>query len=291
MTKYSIRINPHPHFFGPDTDEPAVTCFDDRKGRHCPSRGDFTSNIEKLYNVMAEVTPMAEFLDKLKVRIDKGLTTVNVKSKEIIERQKIRLHLSELEAERKMEFQELGKLAYAQYRLSGGGPSFAAGQVSGKAAPRGLDKWEESVLDVLGRISDGELKGILFEDTAKQFKVTAKTLYEEVEKLIPDSEKKGQNLQWLGRVLGKFRLAAKKVSKRIDGERETVYVFDREKTRSALESVKKGLETGVKSEKAGRDRGGAPGGDAILASCGRLAELDSKIDKLKKQMKKIGEKV
>src|SRR3990167_1024318 len=99
--------------------------------------------------MMTEVTPMAEFLDKLKVRIDKGLTTVNVKSKEIIERQKIRLHLSEIEAERKMVFQELGKLAYGQYQLSGGSPpDFAAGQVTGTADSPGLDRWEESVLDV-----------------------------------------------------------------------------------------------------------------------------------------------
>ena len=167
---------------------------------------------------MAEVTAMAEFLDKLKVRLDKGLETVNVKSKEIIGRQKIRLHLSELEAERKMVFQDLGKLAYRQYQLTGEVSAREGGQAA--SASGGLDKWEESVLGVLGSISDGQLNGILFEDTSKQFKVTAKTLYEEVEKLIPDSEKKGQNLQWLGRVLGKFKLAAKKVSKRIDGERD-----------------------------------------------------------------------
>jgi len=235
---------------------------------------------------------MAEFLDKLKVRIDKGLTTVNVKSKEIIERQKIRLHLSEIEAERKMVLQELGKLTYKQYQVSGGVPDFTAGQASVTADPSGLDRWEESVLDVLGSISDGDLPGILFEDTAKQFKVTAKTLCEEVEKHLPDSEKKGQNLQWLGRVLGKFKLAAKKVSKRIDGERETVYVFDKQKTRSILEGVKTAGGSGVKPEKTGRDTGGgAPDKDPILAACAKLADIDSKIEKLKKQMKKIGEKV
>lgn len=223
---------------------------------------------------------MAEFLDKLKVRLDKGIETVNVKSKEIIGRQKIRLHLSELEAEKKMVLQDLGKLAYNQYQQTGEAPGIAGSQ-----APAALDKWEESVLGVLGRISDGQLKGILFEDTAKQFKVTAKTLYEEVAKLIPDSEKKGQNLQWLGRVLGKFRLAAKKVSKRIDGERETVYVFDRQKTRSALESVKQGEGTGAKPV---REKQSAPDSSAMLASCRKLSDLDSRIEKLKKQMKKSG---
>jgi len=241
--------------------------------------GGFTSIPQSLYNVMTEVTAMAEFLDKLKVRLDKGFETVNVKSKEIIGRQKIRLHLSELEAEKRMILQDLGKLAYNQYQISGDSPVFAESQ-----APAALDKWEESVLDVLGRISDGQLKGILFEDTAKQFKVTAKTLYEEVAKLIPDSEKKGQNLQWLGRVLGKFRLAAKKVSKRIDGERETVYVFDRQKTRSALESVKQGTQMSEKPAKAAH----ASDTEAMLASCRKLSDIDSRIEKLKKQMKKSG---
>ncbi len=249
----------------------------------------FTSNIEKLYNVMAEVTPMAEFIDKLKVRLDHGLTTVNEKSREIIERQKIRLHLSEIEAERKMVFQELGKLVYARYQASGGEPGFAPAQTPGAADPQGLDRWEESVLDVLGSISEGKLPGVLFEDTAKQFKVTAKTLCEEVEKKLPDSEKKGQNLQWLGRVLGKFKLAAKKVSKRIDGERETVYVFDKQKTRAVLEGIKTAGGSGAKPEKTGKDA--LPGADPVLAACAKLADIDSKIEKLRKQMKKIGEKV
>ena len=42
---------------------------------------------------------MADFLGKLKSKIDKGLSTVNVKSKELIEKQKIKMQLSELEAE------------------------------------------------------------------------------------------------------------------------------------------------------------------------------------------------
>ena len=92
---------------------------------------------------------MAEFLDKLKVRIDKGLTTVNVKSKEIIERQKIRLHLSEIEAERKMVFQELGKLTYKQYQVSGGVPDFTVGQASVTADPPGLEAADRCLADAV----------------------------------------------------------------------------------------------------------------------------------------------
>ena len=228
---------------------------------------------------------MAEFLDKLKVRLDKGLETVNVKSKEIIGRQKIRLHLSELEAEKKMVLQDLGKLVYKQYQLTGAAPGTAGRQGQSAIVSTVLDKWEESVIDVLGRITDGQLKAILFEDTPKQFKITAKTLYEEVEKLIPDSEKKGQNLQWLGRVLGKFKLAAKKVSKRIDGDRETVYVFDRQKTRTALDIVKSATE---KSEKPSRGQAQSSDTDPMTSACKKLADIDSRIEKLKKQMKKTG---
>ncbi len=87
---------------------------------------------------------MAEFLDKLKGKIDKGLSTVNVKSKELIERQKIKLHLSELEAEKKMILQDLGKLTYGYFEASGGidliiphGSSKASA-----AVPASRDKWE-----------------------------------------------------------------------------------------------------------------------------------------------------
>ena len=233
---------------------------------------------------------MAEFLDKLKVKIDKGITTVNVKSKEIIQRQKIRLHLSELEAERKLLFQELGKLTYGYYRASGGEQDFSVEkQASPATAAEALDKWEEAVLEVLGNILNGNLKQILFEDTAKQFKVTAKTLYEEVEKLIPESEKKGQNLQWLGRVLGKFGLAAKKVSKRIEGERETVYAFDKETTGSILEVAGARAAKSAESGKPGKGTAGSPDISGISTGCKRLNEIDSKIDKLEKQLKNIGE--
>lgn len=234
---------------------------------------------------------MAEFLDKLKGKIDKGLSTVNVKSKELIERQKIRLHMSELEAERKLVFQELGKLTYALYQVSGeAGLDLAAPQPEAPE-PEALDKWDESVLTVLGRISEGELGNILFEDTDRQFKITAKTLYEEVEKLIPASEKKGQNLQWLGRVLGKFGLTTKKVSKRINGERETVYVFDKKKSRAILESARESGKRPGRVRKGGKTTPPTADTKTLLARCKKLDELDSKISKLEKQLQKTGEKV
>ena len=100
------------------------------------------------------------------------------------------------------------------------------------------DKWEQAVLNALASICDGKLDSILFENTDKEFKITAKALSAEVQKSIPKSEQKGQNLQWLGRVLGKFGIATRKFSKRINRERETVYEFDKQKTLSTLNLVK-----------------------------------------------------
>lgn len=230
---------------------------------------------------------MAEFLDKLKGKLDKGLTTVNTKSKELIERQKTKLHLSELEAERKMVFQDLGKLAYTYYQSSGKGDiDFSGSSAMHETEP--LDRWDEAVLEVVGKISRGELSKSLFEDTAKQFKITAKTLYEEVEKLIPQSEKKGQNLQWLGRVLGKFELTAKKVSKRINGDRETVYVFDKKKTQAIIDSLTGGTAASAPQKETPTE---PPDTKSLIAKCKKINELNSKISKLEEQLREIGEKV
>lgn len=227
---------------------------------------------------------MAEFLDKLKDRLDKGLSTVNEKSKELISRQKIRIHITELKAEREILVKELGKLTYESYEPSGGLGFITTGDGKGKKAEDNSlpDKWRESVFTVLREISDGGMKGLLLEDTAKQFKVTAKALYDEVDKLIPDSEKKGQNLQWLGRVLGKSGLSVKKASRRIDGERETVYVFDKKKTAAVLKDIP---EAEDEAENAGGDSINPGNPDALIKKCRKIHEIDIRISGLEKELK------
>ena len=227
---------------------------------------------------------MAEFLDKLKDRLDKGISTVNEKSKELISRQKIRIHITELKAEREILVKELGKLTYESYEPSGGlGFITTDGGKGKKAEDNSLpDKWKESVFTVLREISGGEMKGLLLEDTAKQFKVTAKALYDEVDKLIPDSEKKGQNLQWLGRVLGKSGLSVKKASRRIDGERETVYVFDKKKTATVLKDIP---EAEDEAENAGGDSINPGNPDALIKKCRKIHEIDIRISGLEKELK------
>lgn len=225
---------------------------------------------------------MAEFFDKLKGRLDKGLSTVNEKSREIITRQKIRIHLTELRAERDLLLKELGKLTYESWEPSSG-LGFISGAGDGKADDSALpDKWKESVFVVLRKVSGGELGELLIEDTAKQFKITAKALYDEVEKLIPDDEKKGQNLQWLGRVLGKSGLPVKKISRRIDGERETVYVVDRKKTAALLKSLPE-AEGETEPAAVGTLAPGNP--DALLRKCRKIREIDLRISGLEKDLK------
>ncbi|MGB3729950.1 MAG: hypothetical protein WBA70_11955 [Thermodesulfobacteriota bacterium] len=182
---------------------------------------------------------MADLLGKIKGKIDKGISTVNVKSKEIIEKQKIKLQLSELEAEKKNLLLELGKLAYLMINDPEETEGIETEKINKSKKSKDIkpDKWEQAVLTILSSICEGKLDKLLFENTDKEFKITAKSLSAEVQKSLPKSEQKGQNLQWLGRVLGKFSITSRKYSKRINRERQTVYEFDKQTTLTALKKV------------------------------------------------------
>ncbi len=219
-------------------------------------------------------------LDKIKGKIDKGISTVNVKSKEILEKQKIKLQISELEAEKKNILLELGKLTHIMVESSDGVVRLKSGARGSKSSKVKPDKWEQAVLSVLSEICEGKRNDILFENTTKEFKITAKALSAEVQKSLPKSEQKGQNLQWLGRVLGKFGIASRKYSKRINRERETVYEFDKQETINALSNVKSGksASTGKKADYS----------EQILAKSKEINQLDTKIAKLEEKLSKIG---
>jgi hypothetical protein len=227
---------------------------------------------------------MTDFLDKLKGKIDKGISTVNVKSKELIEKQKIKMQLSELKAEKNNVLLELGKLTYLMIEASEGAYKITIDEApksnkSGKIKP---DKWEQAVLSVLSSICDGKLDSVLFENTDKEFKITAKVLSAEVQKSIPKSEQKGQNLQWLGRVLGKFGIASRKFSKRINRERETVYEFDKQKTLSALNMVKGSKDKTGKKDQITLYK------EQMVTKSNEITKLDAKIAKLEQQLSQIG---
>lgn len=226
---------------------------------------------------------MADLLNKIKGKIDQGISTVNVKSKEILGKQKIKLQISEIEAEKKNILLELGKLSHIMIESSGNTDDLISksGAKSKKSSDVKPDKWEQAVLSVLGDICEGGRSDILFEDTDKEFKITAKALSAEVQKSLPKSEQKGQNLQWLGRVLGKFGIASRKYSKRINRERETVYEFDKPKTLSALSKVG---NPDSASDKTGK---GTNYADQMLAKSKEINKLDEKVAKLEDQLSKV----
>lgn len=224
---------------------------------------------------------MADILGKIKGRIDKGISSVNLKSKEIIEKQKIKLQISELEAEKKDLLLELGKLAHLMLDNNEDINSADIDEASKAERSKKLkkpDKWEQAVLTVLISICEGKLESILFENTDKEFKITAKALSEEVQKSLPKSEQKGQNLQWLGRVIGKFGINSRKYSKRINRERQTVYEFDKKTTLKAIESVSSG------KTKPGNQEHKSNYKELLISKSSQITTLD-------KRIKKLGEKL
>lgn len=56
---------------------------------------------------------MADFFEKLKQGIDKGITTVSVKSKEMMDTQKIKGQIDTLQRQKKTALEELGTMVYA----------------------------------------------------------------------------------------------------------------------------------------------------------------------------------
>jgi NADH pyrophosphatase NudC (nudix superfamily) len=58
---------------------------------------------------------VADFLDKLKKGLDKGITTVSVKSKEVLETTQLRNRLTTLQKEKREGFAELGSIVYTSY--------------------------------------------------------------------------------------------------------------------------------------------------------------------------------
>jgi NADH pyrophosphatase NudC (nudix superfamily) len=58
---------------------------------------------------------MAEFLDKLKKGIDKSVTTVTVKSKEMLETTQLRSQLRDLQEQKREKVEELGNIVYTLF--------------------------------------------------------------------------------------------------------------------------------------------------------------------------------
>jgi hypothetical protein len=227
---------------------------------------------------------MSDLIGKIKGKIDKGISKVNVGSKKLIEKQKIKLQISEFESSKKILLLELGKLTHLMLESS----EQAVDKLVDKSGPAKSttnikpDKWEQSILSVLKSICEGRLDNILFENTENEFKITAKSLSAEVEKSLPKSEKKEQNLQWLGRVIAKFGITSRKYSKRINRERETVYEFDKLKTIAALDKVSNNNKT--KPLKKNKD---VDYKELMLSKSREINTLDTKIKNLESKLLKV----
>jgi NADH pyrophosphatase NudC (nudix superfamily) len=68
---------------------------------------------------MKEEFLMADFFEKIKDGIGKGVTTASVKSKELIESNKVKGQIDNLEKQRKESFMELGSIVFTMFRKSG----------------------------------------------------------------------------------------------------------------------------------------------------------------------------
>lgn len=55
---------------------------------------------------------MADFFDKFKQGVGKGVTTVSVKSKEMIEISKVKSHIANIQQQKKEALEELGSIAH-----------------------------------------------------------------------------------------------------------------------------------------------------------------------------------
>jgi NADH pyrophosphatase NudC (nudix superfamily) len=58
---------------------------------------------------------MADFMDRVRQGFAKGVTTVSVKSKELLDTSKIKSQIADLEQRRKEALEELGNIAYTMY--------------------------------------------------------------------------------------------------------------------------------------------------------------------------------
>ena len=62
---------------------------------------------------------MAEFLDKVKAGIGKGMSTVAVRSKELMDSTRVQNEITSLQDQRKAAVEELGNIAYVMFSKDG----------------------------------------------------------------------------------------------------------------------------------------------------------------------------
>jgi hypothetical protein len=177
---------------------------------------------------------MADFLDKLKQGLDRGITTVGVKSKELIETQKVKGHISSIELKKRKAFEDLGAIVYSRYQTQARYGIKTSSQIAIQEME--LGEWEFALFELLNNLCEGNIRTDFFEETDTDFRISASSLLNKVNEILPKLDKP-QPSQWLGRVITRFNLHDGKVTKRIKGKLETIYSFNKKRVPSIIEDV------------------------------------------------------
>jgi hypothetical protein len=214
---------------------------------------------------------MADFLEKLKQGLDRSITTVGVKSKELIETQKVKGQISSIEQKKRKAFEELGEIIYSRYHTQTRYGIKTSSQ-SGLHEME-LGEWEFALFEVLKNLCEGNIKTDFFDETSTDFRISASSILEKVKEILPKIDKL-QPSQWLGRVLTRFNLHDDKITKRIKGKLETIYAFNKKRVPSIIEDV------------ANRQRFNE---ETIDTKCKEIYELDQQLTEKEKQLNMIHE--
>ncbi len=227
---------------------------------------------------------MAEILDKIKQRFDKGVATLNVRSKELIETQKLKGQVGNLLEEKENKLKELGQYIYSEHAPAKQS-STIAGKKSGHTPPSySSDPLQNALLSVLKSALSGELKGVEMGKNKKTLTLSSSVIYNETIGLLPKSKQKDLSTRKLGLMLSKLGVVTDKSSRTVEGSRETLYSFDTKKTGSLLAKSE-----GPKPHRptASNKTGNKNSDDLILKRCREITAIDEKINKLNQQIKEI----
>jgi hypothetical protein len=215
---------------------------------------------------------MADFFEKLKQGIDRSITTVGVKSKQLIDTQKVKGQISSIEYKKKKAFEELGEIIYSRYQTQTRYGIKTPSQIAVQEMV--LAEWEFALFEVLKNLCEGKIKTDFVEERNSDFRITAASILKKVKEILPKIDKP-QPSQWLGRVLTRFNLHDGKTTKRIKGKLETIYAFNRNRVLSIIEDL---------TNKQQFDE------EAINAKCKEIYELDEQLTEERRQLDMIHEK-
>ena len=214
---------------------------------------------------------MADFLEKLKQGLDRSITTVGVKSKELIETQKVKVQIRGIEQKKGKAFEELGELIYSRYQTQTRDGSKTSSQIGLQELE--LGEWEFALFEVLKNLCEGNIKADFFDETNSDFRISASSILKKVKEILPKIDKL-QPSQWLGRLLTRFNLHDDKITKRIKGKLETIYGFNKKRVSSIIEDV-------TNQQRFSEE--------TIDTKCREIYELDEQLAEKEKQLSIIHE--